>query len=32
MVATGVVLIGKEANKVVEFGEGDPAADAVSSF
>jgi len=32
VVASSVVLIGKEANKVGEFGEGDPAADTVSSF
>ncbi|MFN7056799.1 MAG: hypothetical protein ACK4SV_14665, partial [Hyphomonas sp.] len=32
VVATGVVLIGKEANKVGEFGEGDPGSVAVAAF
>lgn len=32
VVATGVVLIGKEANKVGEFGEGDPLIGAVAKL
>ena len=32
VVATGIVLIGKEANRIGESGEGDPLMSAVESF